>query len=223
MSDLPVAGLRNSLRFQAALPARIRHRPVMHAGRLAPLLRTPRDWSMKTSAFLLLSFLLFALSGCASLGRDYEQPSVVVTAFRSIPTEGMAPAFEVGLRIINPNPTDLVLDGIVYTISLEDTEVIKGVGRDFPVIEAYTRRTSRLRPVCSCLPACACLHAWSAPSRRPSATHSKPNSIWLVSTRPSMSAKRGSSTWRPRRGKPVSASQPGVPPVFARASSCPER
>jgi LEA14-like dessication related protein len=139
MSDLPVAGLRNSLRFQAALPARIRHRPVMHAGRLAPLLRTPRDWSMKTSAFLLLSFLLFALSGCASLGRDYEEPTVVVTAFRSIPTEGMAPAFEVGLRIINPNPTDLVLDGIVYTISLEDTEVIKGVGRDFPVIEAYTQ------------------------------------------------------------------------------------
>ena len=100
---------------------------------------------MKTSVVLLLSVLLLTLSGCASLGRDYEEPTVLVTSFRSIPSEGMAPEFEVGLRIINPNPTDLALDGIVYTISLEDTEVIKGVGRDFPVIEAYSQEDVTLR------------------------------------------------------------------------------
>jgi len=94
---------------------------------------------MKTPAVLLFSFVLLALSGCASLLQDYEEPTVVVTSFRSLPSEGMAPSFEVGLRIINPNPTDLVLDGIVYTISLEDTEVIKGVGRDFPAIKAYSQ------------------------------------------------------------------------------------
>ncbi len=40
---------------------------------------------------------------------------------------------------INPNPGDLELVGIVYTISLEGREVVKGVGRDFPVIEGYTQ------------------------------------------------------------------------------------
>ena len=70
---------------------------------------------------------------------DYEEPSVALTSFRALPSEGAVPMFEVGLRIINPNPQDLALAGIVYTISLEGKELVKGVGKDFPVIEAYTQ------------------------------------------------------------------------------------
>jgi LEA14-like dessication related protein len=49
----------------------------------------------------------------------------------------MVPAFEIGLRIINPNPQALNLEGVVYTISVEGHELVKGVGKDFPVIESY--------------------------------------------------------------------------------------
>ena len=70
---------------------------------------------------------------------DYEEPSVALTSFRALPSEGAVPMFEVGLRIINPNPQDLALAGIVYTISLEGKELVKGVGKDFPVIEAYSQ------------------------------------------------------------------------------------
>ena len=70
---------------------------------------------------------------------DWEDPSVTVTSFRAVPSEGMAPSFEVGLRVMNPNAVDLELQGIVYTISLEGKELIKGVGKDFPVIEGYTQ------------------------------------------------------------------------------------
>lgn len=85
--------------------------------------------------------LLFTilLAGCATLNPDYEEPTVTLTSFRALPSDGMAPVFEVGLRIINPNPQPLSLEGIVYTISLEGREVVKGVGKDFPVIEGYSQ------------------------------------------------------------------------------------
>jgi LEA14-like dessication related protein len=49
----------------------------------------------------------------------------------------MLPTFEIGLHIINPNSSPLTLRGVAYTISLEGHELIKGVGNELPVIEAY--------------------------------------------------------------------------------------
>ena len=92
---------------------------------------------MRRNVVLLLCAAL--LSACATLRPGFEEPTVTLTSFRALPGEGMSPSFEVGLRIINPNPDDLELRGIVYTISLEGREVIKGVGKDFPTIEAYAQ------------------------------------------------------------------------------------
>ncbi len=86
-------------------------------------------------AFLILAA---ALSACASMSPGYEEPTVTLSSFKALPSEGMVPAFEIGLRIINPNSQALNLDGIVYTISLEGYELVKGVGKDFPVIEGYS-------------------------------------------------------------------------------------
>lgn len=86
-----------------------------------------------------LFLLLLLLPGCATMSPNYEEPSVAMTSFRALPSEGMVPVFEVGLRIINPNSQDLHLEGIVYTISLQGQELVKGVGKDFPVIEGYTQ------------------------------------------------------------------------------------
>ena len=91
---------------------------------------------MKTRILLLLTLML---AGCATMSPDWEDPTVTVTSFRALPSEGMTPSFEVGLRILNPNAADLELEGIVYTISLEGKELIKGVGKDFPVIEGYSQ------------------------------------------------------------------------------------
>ena len=90
-------------------------------------------------ATALLLFLSLTLAGCATLDPDYEEPSVALTSFRALPSEGMVPVFEVGLRIINPNPQDLELVGIVYSIELDGREIVKGVGKDFPVIEGYSQ------------------------------------------------------------------------------------
>jgi len=89
-------------------------------------------------------FVAFLLSACATLNPDYEDPTVTLSSFNAIPSEGMVPAFEIGLRIINPNSQALNLEGIVYTVSLEGYELVKGVGKDFPVIEGYSEGEVKL-------------------------------------------------------------------------------
>jgi LEA14-like dessication related protein len=88
--------------------------------------------------------LAIILSACATLSPDYEQPTVTLSSFKAIPSEGMVPAFEIGLRIINPNAQALNLEGIVYTVSLQGYELVKGVGKDFPVIEGYSEGEVKL-------------------------------------------------------------------------------
>ena len=91
---------------------------------------------MSRITLLLLGCLL--LVSCATLDPDYEKPTVTLSSFRAIPSEDMVPAFEIGLRIINPNASDLNLEGIVYTVSLAGHDLVKGVGKDYPVIEGYS-------------------------------------------------------------------------------------
>lgn len=47
------------------------------------------------------------------------------------------PSFEIGLRVINPNPTPLTLRGVAYNIELGGRELVSGVGKDLPVIDGY--------------------------------------------------------------------------------------
>lgn len=89
----------------------------------------------KTVLFLLAIWLL---QSCATLDPNYEEPTVMLSSFRAIPSDGMVPSFEVGLRIINPNTTPLDLEGVVYSISLQGHELVKGVGKDYPQIEGYS-------------------------------------------------------------------------------------
>jgi LEA14-like dessication related protein len=93
-------------------------------------------------------FLVFAgtLSGCAGMGSGYESPSVSVQSFRPLASDDASglPKFEIVLHVINPNLEPLELAGISYTISLNDRELIKGVGNKLPVIEGYGEGTFTL-------------------------------------------------------------------------------
>ena len=80
-----------------------------------------------------------SLSGCAGMESGYETPTVSVQSFRPIASAngGILPTFEISLQVINPNLEPLELAGISYTISLDNHDLIKGVGNDLPVIEGY--------------------------------------------------------------------------------------
>jgi LEA14-like dessication related protein len=77
------------------------------------------------------------LQACAGLSPGYETPTVTVSSFKAVPSDGVMPAFAIGLRVTNPNREALKLQGVAYTIKLDGHEVIKGVGNELPVIEAY--------------------------------------------------------------------------------------
>jgi len=96
----------------------------------------------RPAVIAILSSLL--LAACAALDPDYERPTVTLSSFNVIPSEGMVPAFDVGLRIINPNASPLTLNGIVYSISLQGHEIVKGVGKDYPVIDGYSEAVVHL-------------------------------------------------------------------------------
>lgn len=77
------------------------------------------------------------LHACAGLRPGYETPTVTVNAFRVLPSQAAVPKFEIGLHVINPNRESLELRGIAYTVSLDDHELLKGVGNDLPIIDGY--------------------------------------------------------------------------------------
>mgnify|MGYP001190120581 CR=1 FL=1 len=65
-------------------------------------------------------------------------------SFRSIPTHGGAPRFEIKLRIANPNKQDLDIAGISYSVELLGRELISGVTNDVPKIAPYTEEVVTL-------------------------------------------------------------------------------
>jgi LEA14-like dessication related protein len=77
------------------------------------------------------------LAGCASLTSELDPPKVSLESFRSLPSEGNTPRFEIKLRVINPNKQTLDIAGISYSVELLDRELITGVTNDILPIEGY--------------------------------------------------------------------------------------
>lgn len=86
----------------------------------------------------LVLLLTLCLMACASLTPDLDPPKVSVESFRSLPSQEGAPRFEIQLRVINPNDTDLDIVGISYSIDILDREVMTGVTNEVPLIAAYS-------------------------------------------------------------------------------------
>ncbi len=91
----------------------------------------------KNVSWTLLFILSLIISGCAGFQPGYEKPTVSITSFDLIPTDGIVPKFQIGLHIVNPNRTRLQLKGVSYTVSLEGHHIITGVSNQLPEIEAY--------------------------------------------------------------------------------------
>ena len=86
-------------------------------------------------AFYILSIVL--MGNCATLQTEFKEPTVSVTSFRALPSKGMAPRFEIGLHVTNPNRVALALEGLSYSVNIEGHQLLTGVAKDLPVIEGY--------------------------------------------------------------------------------------
>ena len=84
-------------------------------------------------------FILFLpmLVSCATLHPNFETPTVTVSSFKALPSEGMAPRFLIGLHVVNPNRQPLKLQGVAYSVVLEGHKIVTGVANDLPQVEGY--------------------------------------------------------------------------------------
>jgi LEA14-like dessication related protein len=77
------------------------------------------------------------LGGCAGMRPGYERPSVTLSSFRILPSEGLMPRFALGLRVVNPNPTPLPLRGMSYNVAFEGHPLLTGVAGNLETVPAY--------------------------------------------------------------------------------------
>jgi LEA14-like dessication related protein len=87
---------------------------------------------------LIIVSMLMAISGCATLDPDYDTPIVSVSSIQALPSESIAPRFEIGLHIINPNRGALKVHGIAYSLKLEGYKILTGVANKLPIIDGYS-------------------------------------------------------------------------------------
>ena len=104
---------------------------------------TRANWATVLVATSLL------LAGCATLQSDFDPPTVTVSSLRALPSEGLAPRFEIGLHIVNPNRTPLELHGMAYHLTLDGHKILTGVAKDLPTIDGYSEGGVTLKATAS--------------------------------------------------------------------------
>lgn len=104
---------------------------------------TRANWTSIVVASVLM------LAGCATLQSDFDPPTVTVSSLRALPSEGLAPRFEIGLHIVNPNRTPLELQGIAYNLMLDGHKILTGVASDLPIIDGYSEGDVTLKATAS--------------------------------------------------------------------------
>jgi LEA14-like dessication related protein len=96
---------------------------------------------MKRRALILSWFCVLLtglLQGCAGSLKPHEPPAVEVSYIRLLPSRGLAPEFEIGLHIVNPNAQRLALKGISYTVHIEGHQVLIGVSNKLSELEGFS-------------------------------------------------------------------------------------
>ena len=61
-----------------------------------------------------------------------------------LPSDNIAPRFEIGLRVLNPNRSELRLEGLSYHIEIEGHKIVSGVSNELPEIAGYSEGNIRL-------------------------------------------------------------------------------
>ena len=73
-------------------------------------------------------------------------PKISLVSFKSLPTQGSAPRFEIKLRVMNPNKQTLDIAGISYSVELLGKELVTGVASLPEPVDCKRRRQGLLRP-----------------------------------------------------------------------------
>lgn len=92
---------------------------------------------------LLMVFMLL-LGGCVSIPDDFKDPGVSLKSITPRVSAGIAPEFDIVLRVTNPNRIALEVKGLTYTVHIKGNKVIDGLANEIPQIPAYGESDVRL-------------------------------------------------------------------------------
>ena len=88
---------------------------------------------------------MLALAGCANIGlEEFDDPEIELLAIEPMAARGMEARFLVRLRIVNPNPISLDIDGLAYDVFLRDSKVLSGASNEEVSIDAYSEGEASL-------------------------------------------------------------------------------
>ncbi len=95
-------------------------------------------FSISRWALLGLVFTLAALTGCANLPQNLEQPKVHLSSVALGTPKGFSQTLDIELLITNPNSVALPVTGMNYHLTLNGEKLMTGVSNQIPVLEAYS-------------------------------------------------------------------------------------
>jgi LEA14-like dessication related protein len=88
---------------------------------------------------LLATALLLLLAGCANVGLEaFDDPDIELLALEPMPSRGLEARFLLRLRIVNPNPIALEIDGLAYEVFLRENKVLSGASNTPVRVDAYS-------------------------------------------------------------------------------------
>lgn len=91
--------------------------------------------------FSWLLFLLFWLTGCATLTEPVESPRVTLANLQIIDAQLFEQRYALTLRIQNPNNFDLEVNGISFEVEINGREFAHGVSNKIGTIPAFGEST----------------------------------------------------------------------------------
>ncbi|MES9959687.1 MAG: LEA type 2 family protein [Sedimenticola sp.] len=93
---------------------------------------------MTRTTVLALSWLMLALlSGCAGLAQSQDSPRVTLTGIKMINMEIFEQRYGLTLRIQNPNPEPLQIDGMSFKVEINDRSFASGVSDKRVTVEGF--------------------------------------------------------------------------------------
>ena len=82
---------------------------------------------IRPALWLATVMFLMSAGGCASWQPSLEPPRISLVNMTQLPSEGMETAFQLELRLINPNDVPLSLKGIDCRLEINDSTIAAGV------------------------------------------------------------------------------------------------
>ena len=91
--------------------------------------------------YFFIAMLALALSACAQLAGLEESPRVTLATFKPLEFGLLEQRYSAVLRIQNPNKVPLVIQGLDYTIAVNDRDFARGLSNHDIEIPAFGEQT----------------------------------------------------------------------------------